>query len=142
MAAAVSELASRTEKCCPRCQLVKSVEDFNRDSGRVDGRNIWCRDCCRTHRQERADYYRDYEFRRRYGISLAEYDEMYRAQGGVCAICEQGCIQKSNLAVDHCHTTGAVRGLLCGRCNQAIGLLREDLTLLRRAAEYLSPKGV
>lgn len=72
-----------------------------------------------------------------YGLRLGQYDEMLTAQNGVCAIC--GGVNKSGkrLAVDHCHETGEVRGLLCTNCNTAIGKLGHDQALLRAAIQYL-----
>lgn len=70
-----------------------------------------------------------------YGLTLEEYDAMLIAQGGVCAICREEPTR--SLAVDHDHATGQVRGLLCIRCNRAIGNLRDDPNLARRLAEYL-----
>lgn len=74
---------------------------------------------------------------RKYGITIEKYEEMLEAQGGRCAICL--CRPRTrNLAVDHDHFTGQLRGLLCGRCNH--GLLQfaqEDITILKRAVEYL-----
>jgi hypothetical protein len=75
--------------------------------------------------------------KRKYGITLEQYDEMLRAQGGVCAICTREPHPTISLHVDHDHETGALRGLLCFPCNQAIGSLREDPFLLRAAADYL-----
>lgn len=60
---------------------------------------------------------------------------MLDRQGGACAICLQ--VRTETLHVDHCHATGAVRGLLCGACNRALGLLNDDPGLIRRAADYL-----
>ena len=64
---------------------------------------------------------------RKYGMTQADWDAMYAAQGGVCAICKiPGRTGKhGKLAVDHCHSSGRVRGLLCGPCNVAIGILGE-----------------
>lgn len=80
---------------------------------------------------------RDQYLRRKYKISLERYEEMLDAQDGRCAICL--CKPRTRvLAVDHDHLTGQLRGLLCGRCNH--GLLQfaqEDITILRRAIEYL-----
>lgn len=73
--------------------------------------------------------------RRLYGLSYAEYQEMFAAQEGRCAICGQ--TQARDLVVDHCHDTGRVRALLCGPCNSAIGLLGEDPERIRRAARYI-----
>ena len=84
---------------------------------------------------------RDRQLRRKYGITAADYDLMADAQGGRCAIClghptpnSQG---GATLHVDHCHATGRVRGLLCGRCNKGLGLFQDDPDLLVRAAWYL-----
>jgi len=72
----------------------------------------------------------------RYGITLYEYYLMLVEQGFVCAICE-GVSPTHRLAVDHCHATGKVRGLLCHACNAGMGKLRDDPALLRAAAAYL-----
>ena len=76
-----------------------------------------------------TDYRRDRTLRRRYGISLAERNEMERKQGGVCAICKtlpEHPGVNGKLHVDHNHKTGKVRELLCWRCNRVLGLLADD----------------
>jgi hypothetical protein len=77
--------------------------------------------------------------KRKFGLNIEQYDQMLRAQGGGCAICGSGRPQsgKYSLHVDHDHQTGVIRGLLCFRCNNAVGDLDDDAGLLRRAAEYL-----
>lgn len=75
--------------------------------------------------------------RRKYGLSLAEYNKMVASQCGVCAICGQTNKFGKRLAVDHDHKTGKVRELLCGFCNTALGSLKESLTTLERMAEYI-----
>src|SRR3990167_4775090 len=84
--------------------------------------------------------------RRRTASSLAQfkitqdqYDAMWEAQGGVCAICGKACAMKSVLSVDHDHESGKVRGLLCGKCNIGLGLLGDNLCALLMALEYLMP---
>jgi hypothetical protein len=64
---------------------------------------------------------------RKYGMTQTDWDAMYAAQGGVCAICKvPGRVGKhGKLAVDHCHNTGRIRGLLCTPCNISIGILGE-----------------
>lgn len=72
----------------------------------------------------------------KYGITLEEYKEIFDKQKGVCALClreEKGKM----LAVDHCHITGKVRGLLCGNCNRALGLFQDNPDILERAKEYV-----
>jgi Recombination endonuclease VII len=66
---------------------------------------------------------RDRQYRKRYGITLADYDRMLAEQGGKCLICEATDAGKVGqcFAVDHCHATGRVRGLLCIKCNSRLG---------------------
>ncbi len=61
--------------------------------------------------------------KRQYGLTVEDLDQMREEQGGLCAVV--GCDREAN-AIDHCHTTGKVRGLLCNQCNTALGLLGED----------------
>ncbi len=77
---------------------------------------------------------------KRYGVSPEQYDAMYEAQGGVCAICrtEGGSYR---LAVDHDHATDQIRGLLCSNCNAAIGLLQDKPEYLSSALLYLERGG-
>lgn len=102
------------------------------------------READRERWERRAYYSKRYYLRYNYGITSEEYDAMLEAQGGVCAICkrpETGKHQSGNtksLAVDHCHTTGKIRGLLCGDCNRAIGLFEDDVSRLGAAIAYLS----
>lgn len=81
----------------------------------------------------------DYAMQKTYGISLDDYDEMLEQQGGVCKICGSDTPSKrtGRFFIDHCHDTGKVRGLLCMRCNSAIGFLNDDPALLRKAIEHL-----
>ncbi len=75
----------------------------------------------------------------KYGITEEEYNVMFLEQNGKCGIC--GTHQskfKIGFAIDHCHETGKVRGLLCGNCNRAIGLLQDDIENLRCAILYLN----
>lgn len=71
-----------------------------------------------------------------YGLSQDEYEAMLLKQKGLCAICGGKC-RHENLSVDHCHATGAVRGLLCENCNRGLGLMMDSPELLRLAASYL-----
>ncbi|MER7596264.1 endonuclease VII domain-containing protein [Streptomyces hydrogenans] len=74
-----------------------------------------------------------------YGITEEEYVVMLEAQGHACAICgsKEWPGKDNRPHVDHCHSTGRVRGILCGRCNVALGLMDDDAGRLRTAAEYL-----
>jgi uncharacterized protein YbaR (Trm112 family) len=76
---------------------------------------------------------REYRMQCLYGISAADYDRMREKQGGKCPICKRF----QPLVVDHNHETGAVRGLLCRRCNTALGHFNDDPALLEKAAAYI-----
>lgn len=91
---------------------------------------------------QRNKAWRDAGGRRRstvaaYGITTEQYDEMLAAQEGVCAICKEPCPSGRSLAVDHCHQTDVVRGLLCARCNSGIGQFLDSPERLRAAIKYL-----
>jgi Recombination endonuclease VII len=72
-----------------------------------------------------------------YGITIVEWDRMFAAQNGVCAICHRPETTGQRLSVDHNHKTGKVRGLLCHRCNRGMGVMGDDPLILRSAAHYL-----
>jgi len=74
--------------------------------------------------------------KKRYGITKADYERMLFVQMGLCAICLIKPTHK--LHVDHDHLSGKVRGLLCGNCNKALGLLRDNTDFLIKAIEYLN----
>lgn len=81
-----------------------------------------------------ASYHREYRF----GVTQEQYDAMLSAQDFKCAICrtdDPG--QNRGWRVDHCHTTGTVRGLLCNGCNVGLGHFKDDTTALQAAIEYL-----
>lgn len=93
----------------------------------------------RAHYHENPLRARDAYLRQRYGITLAEYREMEQSQGGRCAICGGHQVDgERDLAVDHHHGTGKVRGLLCGNCNRGVGMFADDPALLARAITYLT----
>jgi hypothetical protein len=83
------------------------------------------------------DEVRDKRLQRQFGITLAEYDARLEAQQGGCAICRGINSDGRRLAVDHDHTTGAVRGLLCADCNRALGMFNDSRELLGVAIAYL-----
>ncbi len=93
-------------------------------------------------RKDPQGYHLRWLLEKRYGITLEQYNELVEIQGGRCAICNKlptGTNHTSKrLAVDHCHATGAVRGLLCGTCNTTIGMIEDRPELLDRMRRYLS----
>lgn len=75
---------------------------------------------------------------KKYGLTLEQYNQMLESQNHCCAICSKHeSEQKNSLAVDHNHTTGVVRALLCDACNTAIGLLKEDPEVIARVVAYI-----
>lgn len=98
---------------------------------------LYCSDKCKDRGHQSA------YFKRNYGITCDDYELMLDEQDHKCAICKgEGFIMdygkhQLKLVVDHCHTTGAVRGLLCHNCNRALGLLKDDIERLITAIEYL-----
>lgn len=73
----------------------------------------------------------------KYGITPEQYLAMAATQRGLCAICKEEPSQSEPLCVDHCHTTGAVRGLLCKLCNLALGNFRDDVGRIQAALIYM-----
>lgn len=158
--------AARGPRACRTCKQVKGPDEYPRDHGRRDGRGTLCLTCAAAAtsyynsiadpedlRLRKAASYqknygtttRSYKLRTTFGISLAEYQEMFESQGGVCAICEKPewvkrvnhADQVRELCVDHDHETGVVRQLLCAACNKALGYFKDNPDLMRRAALYV-----
>lgn len=71
---------------------------------------------------------------RKYGLSEKQYDDLFARQNGRCAICGEA----KKLVVDHCHSTGRVRALLCDDCNRGLGCFKDDPVRLQKAAEVLA----
>lgn len=149
------------EKPCTKCGETKPLDAFSRRTRNRDGRHSWCRACVRAyylaHKEEQAVRTRrwyerhkdtavyqaiDRHLRHKYGTSIAEYEAMAAAQGGVCAICGKPEQIKRRLSVDHDHRTGAIRALLCSGCNTAIGHFGDDPDTMRRAADYVERHGL
>ena len=114
---------------CRKCGENKEISLFYKNKGNPSGYHHSCKDCMNKQKKETV-------YNRLYGISFVEYNKKLEEQGGVCAICGNPPGGKA-LAVDHNHTTGKVRALLCTKCNTALGLLNEEPILFERALEYL-----
>lgn len=91
-----------------------------------------------SNRDRRLKKLREIHLRNKFQLTPDEYDRILESQGGVCALCECEPTSGISLHVDHDHGTGEIRGLLCMRCNNALGLFREDADLLKCAARYLT----
>jgi hypothetical protein len=114
---------------------------FNKEKKLHDGLSRHCR-ACRA-KQKREHYYRNRERlllqkqANTFGLSVDVLMEMLKRQGHTCAICRRPCPSGRSLAIDHCHTTGIVRELLCANCNRALGLLQDSPEIAEAAALYL-----
>lgn len=137
-------------KVCTVCELEKPFEEFYNRQASEDGKAYRCKECdnqaVKKYRKAHEERYRikarTNQLRFKYGIEPEEYERLNKNQDGLCAICQQPNIHKpphiTKLVVDHCHATGKVRGLLCNKCNQALGLFQENVENLARATSYLS----
>jgi hypothetical protein len=75
---------------------------------------------------------------KKYKITLEQYETLFQKQDGRCALCSKHQTElRISLAVDHCHKTNKIRGLLCDTCNRGIGFLKEDKEILAKAIDYL-----
>lgn len=136
-------------KQCPKCERCYELDDFGKDRR--------CKLCCR----EKSKKYRKGNPKavaesnkksrkanpqslsrslrkarlKRFGLTEKDYENLLIRQSGVCAVCKQ--TDKIALAIDHCHETDIVRGLLCGACNKAEGLLKSNPDVIRALADYV-----
>jgi len=121
-------MATAKRKQCKRCLKNRDLKFFTGPRGR------FCSDCRRRRRSASAH---DRRVSETYGLRPGEYEVLFAAQGGVCAICKES--RRERLSVDHDHKTGVVRGLLCRRCNNYLLAkgAKDRPEVLRAAAEYL-----
>ena len=138
-------------KRCSKCKKKQVLCCFSPDSKAKDRRKYMCKsyhnEAARIRRaRDKASmphYVQKTMLKKKYGITLEEYDHMVEKQHGVCAICASpetavgvhGHVQR--LAVDHDHKTGVIRGLLCANCNQGLGRFIDNPAILAAAIRYL-----
>ena len=127
-------------KKCTGCGVLKNPEDFSKHSGFKDGRNSRCKECKRIKAnlmyangeiKKRPYTYRSQLWK--YRLSIEEYNKLFDLHNGACHICKL----EKKLNVDHDHTTGKVRGLLCVSCNTGIGKLGDNYDSIHRVLKYL-----
>ncbi len=124
-------------------------EQYELKPGRGANNRISCYTC--TDKPEtRSRHYRNKHLKRAYGLTLFEFDSMYEAQQGCCKICgneiaavghnlrNKNNRPQNDPCVDHCHTTGKVRGLLCFHCNTALGHVFDSQEVLSKMIAYLA----
>lgn len=145
-------------KCCTKCGEVKGYGDFQKYWNKQRGKHYLASQCkpCRNagkttpeykakaNARRRARYAEDESYRRKvlsaqrkalYGITDSDLAEMVAGQGGVCMICK---VTPDVWHVDHCHSSGTVRGALCMKCNLLIGLAGDSPDVLESAIAYLA----
>jgi len=143
------KLIDNNKKRCRKCWSFKPLSDFGTSQKRFQ-----CKSCFSAWKKEyyqrpevkvkeRQHFLKGY-FKRAYGITLDQYEEMLLKQNGCCAICknkESRVNPKSKkvqpLSVDHCHQTGKVRGLLCSQCNLILGKFNDNILLFQACIDYL-----
>lgn len=140
------------EKRCSQCGETKPIEQFSKTRDGKYGPVLRsnCKACASArayrwfldNRDRAKEVQRNRNMVLNYGITADEYRQRAEQQRHVCAICRKPeTVERDGkvmlLSVDHCHSTGRVRGLLCNNCNRAIGLLKDNVELLRKAVDYL-----
>jgi len=149
------------DKICYKCKETKPLDQFYSDKYRKDGVRSYCIICSTKYAKDWHDKHREssrksarkyyqsnsekikaYNLMRRYGLTLEDREILLEKQGGGCAICGvKKAIQTSGkfgeFSVDHNHTTGKIRGLLCPGCNVGLGYFKENPDSLLKAVEYL-----
>ena len=152
---------------CRDCEKSKPIDDFVSSNDRPMGKKKQCKECNSAYNKKRREEnpevaanarqstakWRKYNpesdrrkhLLRKFNITLEEYNDLLSSQGGVCAICcmEETVVRRSKsgkemLAVDHCHETGKIRGLLCFKCNTALGALGDTVEDIQRVIDYLN----
>ena len=132
-------------KICTDCGEEKQLSEFHKDRSIKGGYKAKCKKCYRKAQKVWEDCNRDkrrkYRLKAEYGISIEHYNMLLSSQKGQCAICGIAvCPTGKRLAVDHCHTTNKVRGLLCQSCNTGLGKFKDNISNLEKAIKYLKNK--
>lgn len=128
---------SREDIQCRNCGETFAPRNGNHKAFCTESCRIyWLNNCHEGQIKSRLEY----SYKKKYGISIEDYDRMSDEQNHVCAICgqPQNRANTSRLSVDHNHETGSVRGLLCHLCNSGLGAFQDDPQILTSAIEYLN----
>lgn len=121
-------MSAWSNKPCHRCGKNKGPKFFDKK---------YCYRCTSAVKKDSSNKAHRARVAKVYGIEPEDYDRLYAAQGGRCAICRRATGKTRRLSVDHDHISGRVRGLLCKPCNQMLGHARDDVDFFYRAMRYL-----
>lgn len=138
-------------KACRKCNVVKPLDLFYTNNACKDKKDSWCKECksnlLKQARRdpEKGDIFRYYRYKglikKRYGITVEQYEKMLHDQNGACAICKTSCEHGKSfgkrLSIDHDHKTKFVRGLLCQKCNKGLGLFNDNIEIMQSAIQYI-----
>jgi len=126
-----ADLINQGFKKCATCKELLSVKDFTRNVAKGScGYKSSCKKCLAEYNRTKR---KDYWIRFAYGQSEGWYNDLVIKQEGKCAICKK----ESKLVVDHCHTNGNTRELLCNNCNAALGMSGENIITLQNMINYI-----
>lgn len=136
------------KKTCKHCGQLKLLTEFYKSKKDRTGRVSYCRDCYKSLYRVHDGHTDARRLKQRYGITREELTRLKDEQSNLCKLCKVelvdvvGSRSRNMPNVDHNHKTGKVRGILCFRCNAAIGLLDEDIDRLTLAIEYIKQDGM
>ena len=127
-----------TNRTCRTCSIEKPIEEYYVSNTGTKGQ-VYRRTICKTCYSENEC---NRHIKKRYNMDVSDYDKLLEEQGSACAICETTEPQgQGRFHIDHNHTTGEVRGLLCHSCNSGIGHLQDSPVILAEAIKYLVERG-
>jgi hypothetical protein len=150
-------------KHCTKCGEQKPLLDFTKRKSSKDGLDLWCKSCKSTshknfllknknyilinrkrakkwnreNKERRQIIVQKNNYKKRYGLSVEQKQELINKQDSKCAICTNDLKDTHDVCVDHNHVTGAIRGILCRKCNLGIGHLNDSIEILKSAQKYL-----
>ena len=131
------------EKVCSYCGETKDYQEFRNDKRLKCGKRSRCKMCERKIDKEkfvgeRAHKHENARTKRMYGITLEDITSKIKNQNNKCAVCGEDLISKgNNICVDHSHTSGKVRDILCRRCNMMVGYMEGSPQLVKDILMYL-----
>lgn len=128
-------------KLCNRCNSEKEETEFTVKQDNASKKHGTCKQCLNTwqkqYRENNPEKVKNSRIQRAFGLSLSAFNKMLAEQNGVCKICDKPEKEGRALAIDHCHTTKKIRGLLCKECNLGLGKFKDEMTIVEKALNYL-----